>query len=103
MVLDRVVEQSRDGLVFVASVFEHERRDCEQVREVGDLGALSKLAGVQGSCERHGLVEPLRENLTLRTQLSRDPTESNSTPLTVRARTTASVAGSAPRTRASAA
>jgi hypothetical protein len=38
-VLDAVVEHRRNRLVLVAAVLEHEARDDEQVRHVGDLGS----------------------------------------------------------------
>ena len=45
-VLDDVVQQTADRLVLVALHLEHERRDREQVRGVGDGGALAQLARV---------------------------------------------------------
>src|SRR5690606_32492616 len=45
-VFDGVVEQAGDGLVFVAAVFDHQRRDAEHVAQVRDQRALAHLAGV---------------------------------------------------------
>jgi hypothetical protein len=42
--LDDVMQQAGDGLVLVAAIFEDERADPQQAREVGDVRALAKLA-----------------------------------------------------------
>ncbi len=43
LVFDGVVKQRRDSFVFVASVFDDEPGDREQVRNVGHTGALAPL------------------------------------------------------------
>jgi hypothetical protein len=45
-VLDRVVKHRRNRLVLIAPLLEHQARDDEQMREVGNLGALAELTAV---------------------------------------------------------
>ena len=45
-VFDDVVQQRRDRLTLAPAVLEHERRHCEEVRDVGDVAALPGLAAM---------------------------------------------------------
>ena len=60
-VLDGVVEQRADRLGLAAAHLEHERGDGQQVRDVGDLGALAQLAAVVLGREQQGAIEGVAE------------------------------------------
>ena len=50
-VLDAVVQKRGAGLVLVATILHHQRRDGKKVRHVGDRRAVADLAGVQERCQ----------------------------------------------------
>ena len=58
-VLDDIVQEAGDGLVFVAAVLEHQARDRQQVIQVGDPGPFPHLPGMGDS----GIVDRIREPL----------------------------------------
>jgi hypothetical protein len=57
LVLDRVVEEGGDGLVFVAAVLEDEGGDGQEVGDVRGGGALAQLPGVQLGGVDEGVFE----------------------------------------------
>src|SRR5450432_1911193 len=60
-VFDDIVQQRRDGEVFVASGFEYQGRDAQQVGDVRSAGAFADLAGVLAGGEEQGLLETAGE------------------------------------------
>jgi AbrB family looped-hinge helix DNA binding protein len=55
------VQQPGNRLLLVAAELEHDRRDGEQVRDVGDVRALARLIVVDLDGERHGIDEAVGE------------------------------------------
>jgi hypothetical protein len=56
-ILDRVVKHRRDRLILVATVLDHQTRDDEQVRQVGDSGARTPLTFVDRLRQGDGATE----------------------------------------------
>jgi len=56
-VLDDVVQEGGDGKIFIASSFEHQTGDAQQMRNVGDGGALASLARVLADREEQGSLK----------------------------------------------
>jgi hypothetical protein len=61
-VLCGIVEQAGNGLVFVPSGLDDQRRDAEQVRDVGDIAPLPGLLRMQGCREGNGIRVPVGED-----------------------------------------
>jgi hypothetical protein len=56
-IFDDVMEQRRDGKIFISASFEHESRDAHEVSNVGDCSLLALLVGVHARCIEEGFVE----------------------------------------------
>src|SRR5208283_2382645 len=56
-VLDNVVQEGSDGEIFITSGFEHQGRDAQEMRHVGDGFALAALAGVLAGSEQQGALK----------------------------------------------
>jgi hypothetical protein len=62
LILDGVVEQRGNRLVLATAVLQHERRDPQQMGDVGHARALADLVGVRGGRVGHRLLEPWAEH-----------------------------------------
>ncbi len=51
------MEQACNCLILVAAMFDHQSRDCRQVRDVGDGRALARLIAVQPVGKAESFVE----------------------------------------------
>jgi hypothetical protein len=51
------MEQACNRLILVAVMFDHQSRDCHQVRDVGDGRSLARLIAVQPVGKAEGFVE----------------------------------------------
>jgi glycine/D-amino acid oxidase-like deaminating enzyme len=58
-VFDRVVKQRRDRFLFVAAALENERRDGQQMRDVGDVRSLAALSAMEPRSITKRLVETI--------------------------------------------
>jgi hypothetical protein len=58
LILHGIMEQRRDSLVFISAIFEHERRDAHQVRDVRDLRAFANLPCMQLAGQDDRAIEP---------------------------------------------
>ena len=57
LVFQRVVQQRADRLVLVTAMFEHDGRDADEVRHIGDVAAFALLVLVQLRRPDQGLAE----------------------------------------------
>ena len=57
LILDGIMQQRRNGFVLVSTMFDHQGRDGQQVRNVGDAGTLPALLSVELGGEDEGLFK----------------------------------------------
>jgi hypothetical protein len=60
-ILDDIVEQPGDSLVFIATMFKHQSRNRHEMGNIGNRRALAYLPGVRGGCK----VERLGQTLVI--------------------------------------
>ena len=61
-VLDRVMQQGCNCFCFARAVFQRDRSDSENVRDIGNPGFLAKLTAVNPRCVKQRLLKLLRES-----------------------------------------
>ena len=57
LVLNGIVQQCRDGFVLVSAVFDYDRRDGEQMRNIRNARALPLLLSVELRSEHKGVLK----------------------------------------------
>ena len=60
LIFHGIVQQGSDGLVFVGSEFKCDSGDTQKVRDIGNLGSLAFLAGVEACCKQQRSLESFR-------------------------------------------